>query len=52
MNHVLAVHSEDLDAVVEAGVTRKALNAHIKDTGLFFPVDPGGAPRSRPLATI
>ena len=41
MNHVLAVHSEDLDAVVEAGVTRKALNAHIKDTGLFFPVDPG-----------
>ncbi len=41
MDCVLAVHAEDLDAVVQAGVTRKALNAHIKDTGLFFPIDPG-----------
>src|SRR6266513_1711522 len=41
MNNVLAVHEEDLDAVVEAGVTRKQLNEYIKHTGLFFPIDPG-----------
>jgi D-lactate dehydrogenase (cytochrome) len=41
MNRVVTVHAEDLTATVQAGVTRKQLNQEIKDTGLFFPIDPG-----------
>jgi D-lactate dehydrogenase (cytochrome) len=41
MNRVLAIHAEDGDATVQAGVTRKQLNDALKGTGLFFPIDPG-----------
>jgi D-lactate dehydrogenase (cytochrome) len=41
MSRIVAIHSEDLDATVQAGVTRKQLNDELKGTGLFFPIDPG-----------
>src|SRR5690348_17354713 len=41
MNRVLRVSAEDLDCTVEAGATRKQPNEYLRDTGLFFPIDPG-----------
>jgi D-lactate dehydrogenase (cytochrome) len=41
MNAIVAVHPEDLTVTVQAGVTREQLNREIRDTGLFFPIDPG-----------
>ena len=41
LNRVLSVNVDDLDVTVQAGVTRKQLNRHLHDSGLFFPIDPG-----------
>ncbi len=41
MNRVLSINAEDLTVTVQPGITRKQLNDAVKDTGLFFPIDPG-----------
>src|SRR3984885_7032725 len=41
MKRIVAINVDDLDCMVEAGVTRNELNNHLRDTGLFFPIDPG-----------
>ncbi|KAJ0044128.1 hypothetical protein NL108_010683, partial [Boleophthalmus pectinirostris] len=41
MDKIVDLHAEDFDVTVEPGVTRKTLNTYLRDTGLWFPVDPG-----------
>jgi len=42
MTRIIAIRPDDLDATVQPGVTRQQLNSDLRDTGMFFPIDPGG----------
>ncbi|MEO1543000.1 MAG: FAD-linked oxidase C-terminal domain-containing protein [Pseudomonadota bacterium] len=46
MDQVIAINAQDLDCTVQAGISRDKLNATLRDTGLFFPVDPGAGEAS------
>ncbi|MGO4841551.1 FAD-binding protein, partial [Rhizobiaceae sp. 2RAB30] len=41
LNNIVQVNADDLDCIVQPGVTRNQLNAYLRSSGLFFPIDPG-----------